>query len=72
MNAIKDPSWGWNNAMGDVMRNYIGYDPRWGHITFPRSTGVILLGLIAHKVASWLGVNKMLGRAPRPLNKINL
>jgi hypothetical protein len=72
MNAIKDPNWGWSNVAADTLRAYVGYDPRFGHITFPRSTGVIVLGFVAHKIASWLGVNRMLGRAPSPLNKISL
>jgi hypothetical protein len=69
-NAIKG-QWGWDTAGADVMRQYLGYDPRHG-FAVPYSTMTILLGFIGHKLASWFGVNRAMARAPSPLNKLQL
>jgi hypothetical protein len=61
----------WNSVGCDVMRGYLGYDPRTG-FAVPFSTLTIFLGFIGHKIASWLGVNRAMARAPSPLNKLQL
>lgn len=66
-------TYGFNGLSVQVSRDYLGYDPQskgW----YPRlmwgGTAPLAIGLIVHKVASMLGVNRALGRAGIPFIRI--
>ena len=44
----------------------------WNANAFMQGTGVMLLTVLAHKVANWLGVNRMFARMKSPFNKIRI
>lgn len=56
-----------------VMADLSGYDPisqTWQWSNFQRGAVPMILGIIAHKAAGYLGVNRALGRLGVPLVRI--
>lgn len=64
----------WKEAGYRLGMDLTGYDARtktWGHIDWmARTLGPILLGVLAHKVANRMGINRQLSRMRIPLLRI--
>jgi len=60
------------DAAKNLIANYTGFNPYDGTWDIMRARGLqaAIIGIVAHKVASWLGVNRALGRARIPLIRI--
>lgn len=63
-----DPQW----VLEAVAENFTGFNPYTGQWNLMNARGLwcVLAGLAAHKVASWTGVNRALGRAKIPLIRV--
>ena len=62
----------WDLGLKHMLWNYTGYNPyndTW-NIMDARGLHVALAGILAHKVASLLGINRVLGRSRVPLIRI--
>jgi len=59
-------------AFNDLIRNYTGYNIGHGYFNIFEAKGLhaAIIGYIAHKIASILGINRALGRAKIPLIRI--
>lgn len=67
---IMDQHWNW--AIESLNENYTGYNIYRGSWNLMNARGLhaALLGVVIHKVASFLGVNRALGRAKIPFLRI--
>jgi len=61
-----------DRAFRILIENYTGFQPTTGQWNIMNAKGLhaAIIGIVAHKVASWLGVNRALGRAKIPLIRI--
>jgi len=62
------------NAAKGLLKLYTGFDVENGtwNIMDAKGLASVLVGAVGHKIASWLGVNRVFGRMPSPLNKLSL
>jgi len=70
LDYIKDGDW--YGFVHHLVIGFTGYHMDTGTFDFTKATGLYatLGGLLIHKIASWLGVNRIFGRLPSPLNKL--
>lgn len=64
---------GWNGAMREISADTIGLDPASGVFNIKwmmRGTAPIIGGIMVHKLASILGVNRAMARAKIPFIRI--
>lgn len=64
---------GWQGATQTMGQVYLGYDwllGKWNPSTMWYGTAPLVLGLIVHKMASMLGINRALGQARIPFIRI--
>ena len=64
---------GFSSASNDLLANLTGYDARsksWSFGTLMRGLGPVVLGVLVHKGANKLGVNRAIARAGIPFFRI--
>jgi hypothetical protein len=62
-----------NGGLQAISRNYTGYDPataKFNIAYLSKGALPLLTGLVVHKAASVLGINRMLGQAKVPIIRI--
>jgi len=65
----------YDHALANVVENFTGYDfksNRWSWQSLLKGLTPVIAGVLASKVAGWLGINRRLGRMPSPINKIKI
>lgn len=63
----------WDGAIDELSLAYLGYSTRlnkWSINSMARGAAPLLMGLLVHKTASLLGVNRMLAQAGVPIIRI--
>lgn len=63
----------YKGAIEGATRNYTGYDPvsgQWNASYLWNGAVPLLIGILVHKIASKLGVNRVLGQAGVPIIRI--
>lgn len=64
---------GITSAANDLLANVTGYDARsktWSFALLAKGMGPVLAGVMVHKLAGKLGINRALGRAGVPFLRI--
>lgn len=62
------------NAAKDACVLTTGFDPVWGTFNIQRAEALkgLLIGILVHKVAGYLGANRVFSNLPSPLNKLRI